>query len=78
MKLNPVRLKLASTVVSASVTAGDQLKVPAQLDPQTFQQVYQTDIDKGGLSEAKAIALSIAPAKTLPSVHDQMLRHLRS
>lgn len=77
MQLNHVRLNLPTQVTRTAVTTGNSLRIDAQLDSEVFQQIYKDKIANPGLSEEKAIALSIQPKQSLPAVHDLLLRHLR-
>ncbi len=78
MQLNHVRLNLPTHVTQTAVTTGNSLRISAQLNPEVFQQVYKDQITATGLTEEKAIALSIQPKQPLPAVHDILLRHLRA
>lgn len=78
MQLNPVRLNLPTQVVQTAMTEGTVLRIAAQLEPEVFQQVYKDQIGSTELTEEKAVALSIQPQQSLPSMHDLLLRHLRA
>ena len=78
MKLNPVRLKLPSEVVQTAVTDGQRLYVGQHIDPTLFQAVYKPQIAQLELTPEKAIYVALHSSQKLPSIHDLLLRHLRS
>lgn len=78
MKLNPVRLKLPSEITQTAVTDGDRLYLGQSIDPSLFHSVYKTQISQPTLTQEKAFYVALHSSQKLPSLHDLMLRDLRS
>lgn len=78
MVINPVRLKLPTSVINTAVTNGNRLQLLQQLDSKTLHSVYKDKINEAGLSEEKAFYLASQSYHPLPPVQALLLRNLRT
>lgn len=78
MVINPVRLKLPTSVIATARVNGANLYIGKKIDPELFQAVYRTEITQPTLTEEKALYVGLHSSSKLPSIHDLLLRRLRA